>query len=409
MAKWLVLCLASFLGAIACGSSDESPGETGGSCTAPSCSGCNGCLEECVCNTGDANACATACASAGGSGGFGTGGTGTGGSVGTGTGGTGTGGTGTGGTGTGGAGGGASTGRCSEAPPPGAPTAPPPKPYTGGTCPTLPRTTGPVTIQSNGARQFILVVPADLTDGEQLPIIFLWHWMGGDANSFLTRGEVQNAVNAQRFIAVIPESLGSLFKWPFSAADSDAALQTELVFFDDMLSCVSAQFNVNSNCVSTAGVSAGALWSGQLAGHRGEYLSSFLSLSGGTGGLIKPWAHPGHKMPAIVLWGGPTDDCAGILKFQETSMDLATNLQNDGHFFVECIHNCGHSQPPLDVSEGSAFGALWSFALDHPYWLAPGASPYTSGGLPAGMPAWCGMGLGSATPRTGTCPGASEC
>src|SRR4030095_12792310 len=105
-----------------------------------------------------------------------------------------------------------------------------------------------------------------------------------------------------------------------------------------MLSCVSAQFSVNENCVATAGVSAGALWSVQLASYRGEYLSAFLSLSGGAGALIKPWGNPMHKLPAIVLWGGPQDTCV-VINFQDTSHDLEQNLTADGHFFLECGHH----------------------------------------------------------------------
>ena len=239
-------------------------------------------------------------------------------------------------------------------------------------------------------------------------MIFLWHWLGGEANGFLTRGEVQNAVNAQRFIAVIPEAKeGTLFRWPFSVADAQAALDEELVFFDDMLSCVSAEFSVNENCVATAGVSAGALFSAQLASYRGDYLSSFLSLSGGTGGsFIKPWGNPAHKMPAIVLWGGPQDTCI-VINFQETSLDLEQQLTAGGHFFLECVHNCTHNEPPFPPGTSSKYGPLWEFVFDHPFWLAAGESPYSASGIPAGMPEWCGIGAGSATIREGMCAGSA--
>jgi predicted esterase len=307
--------------------------------------------------------------------------------------------------GSGGSGGAGAALRCSDAPPAGAALAAPPKAYSGGTCPML--MPGVNTIRSTIDRQFILVTPADLGANERVPVIFLWHWLGGDANDFFERGEVQNAVNAQRFIAVIPEAKdGTPFKWPFSAADTQQALDEELVFFDDMLSCVSAEFAVNENCVATAGVSAGALWSAQLASYRGEYLSSFLSLSGGTGGLIKPWGNPAHKLPAIVLWGGPQDTCI-VINFQDTSHDLEQHLTAGGHFFLECVHNCTHNEPPFPAGNTSKYEPLWQFVFDHPFWLAPGQSPYTQGGIPAGMPEWCGIGAGSATIRTGECGGSA--
>ncbi len=317
-------------------------------------------------------------------------------------------------------------GGCNADPPPGAPEAPDPKPYSGGTCPTLPTVwsdAGPnheITFTSSGKqRTFMLVLPDNIQPGEKLPVIFLWHWLGGSAKSFYDKGDVQNAANAQRFIAVIPESEGAYIlgipsadmKWPFDITQTPARVNEELTFFDDMLSCVSQQYNVNKNCVGSVGVSAGALWTDQLIGQRSEYLSSFESLSGGvglpggTGAIsIKPWTEWKHPIPGIVLWGGPADQCV-LQQFAGLSQNLESALIGDGSFFMECIHNCGHAEPPFDPPSGyTTYAGLWQFVLDHPYWLPKGYSPYVAQGLPASEPAWCGIGPGSATPRTGSCP-----
>jgi hypothetical protein len=109
-------------------------------------------------------------------------------------------------------------------------------------------------------------------------------------------------------------------------------------------------------------------------------------------------------MPAVVLWGGPTDWCG--VSFSTCSDYLEDALVSNGNFFVECIHNCAHAEPPLDPPPGmSQYGGLWRFALDHPYWLEDGESPYLATGLPASMPTWCGIGPGSATIRSGMCEG----
>jgi predicted esterase len=297
-------------------------------------------------------------------------------------------------------------GTCLDAPPPGAEMPPAPKAYTGGTCPAL--QPGMNTITSDGnQRQFMLVVPSDVANDETLPVVFLWHWLGATASDFFEKAEVQIAVDHYRFAAVIPESKDDTqFKWPFEVIQSQSRIDEELTFFDDMLSCVSQQYQLNLSCVSSVGVSAGALFTAAvLAGGRGEYLSSIQSLSGGTGGLIiKPWEGSAHKMPALVLWGGPDDNCFGVMNFVQTSHDFEQGLTDDGHFFIECIHNCGHAEPPLQVMGGATkFSALWEFALDHPYWLPDGESPYTTSGLPAAIPEWCAIGMGSATPRMGAC------
>ena len=302
---------------------------------------------------------------------------------------------------------------CKSPPPAGAKMPSPLKPYSGGTCPMLipyagsPASENTITSMGN-TRKFALAVPKNLQPNEVLPVIFLWYWLKGSASDFYTKGDIQNAVDSQRFLAVIPEAKGdiTIWNWPFSIIDTPARQQEEFSFFDDMLSCVAAQFNVNTSCVSTAGVSAGALFTDQLIGARSDYLSSFISLSGGvSGGFIKPYASPPppHSAPGIVLWGGTSDICI-IINFQTCSQALEKDLTADCNFVVECIHNCGHGEPPFDPDAGtSLYAGLWQFALDHPYWLPQGTSPYTTKGLPTDMPAWCAIGVGNATPRTGMC------
>ncbi len=306
--------------------------------------------------------------------------------------------------------------RCGEEPPADAVLAPEIPKY-AGSCPILEtgyvegqafnmieQKVGPLTFD----RTFLVIVPDDMQPDERLPVMFMWHWLGGSAKDFYERADTQAAVNEKRFIAVIadgrtPEQ-GVFFKWPFSITDLDDSLDAEFQFFDDMLSCVNEQFNVDKECVSSVGVSAGALFTDQLAGGRGDRLASFMSLSGGTGGnVVKPWKKPEHKLPGLVLWGGKNDFCIAV-DFEETSKDLEKHLVEDGHFVVECIHNCNHSTPPFDVPEGmTAFAPLWDFLRDHPYWLKPGQSPYITEGLAPSMPTWCAVGVGNAIPPAGVC------
>lgn len=320
------------------------------------------------------------------------------------------------------------TGTCSDGPPPGASQAPDPKPYSGGTCPAL--TTGntnEATLTSSGVqRKFMVVVPADVKPDEKLPVVFLWHWLGGSASQFYDIINAQATVDAERFIAVIPDAIGGtsdspgstpISKWRgWAVANPQSMEDEEAVFFDDMLSCVSAQFPVNKNCVASAGVSDGALWTSQLIGLRSEYLSSAVVLSGGVSdpgdanaALLKPYVPASRAVPALVLWGGACDICI-ILQFQPATAALEKHLVEEGHFVVECQHNCGHSVPPVDVAAGqSILSPFVDFIVHHPYWTTPGHSPYESSGLPSSMPSWCAIGAGNAVERTGACPAALGC
>jgi predicted esterase len=264
----------------------------------------------------------------------------------------------------------------------------------------------------------MVIVPDAVKPGEKLPVVFLWHWLGGSASSFYNIVDGQNAVNAERFIAVIPEAIGGgISKWRGWAATNPQSMEDEeAVFFDDMLSCVSAQFPVNKNCVSSAGVSDGALWTSQLIGVRADYLASAVVLSGGVGdpgdansALVKPYVPASRPIPVLVLWGGACDICI-ILKFQIATKALERHLQAEGHFILECQHNCGHSVPPIDVPPGkSLLSPFTDFIQHHPYWTTAGHSPYETSGLPAGLPSWCAIGAGNAVERTGACPAGLGC
>jgi len=173
---------------------------------------------------------------------------------------------------------------------------------------------------------------------------------------------------------------------------------------------VAAALPADRNCVSTMGVSAGALMTAQLASARSDRLASFASISGGVGGLARPWTPAVRKLPALIMWGGPTDmypDSLPLEHFDTASVELEDALEPDGHLIMECVHNCGHALPPFDppLPGAPSFDLIWGFLLDHPYWLPAGTSVYQDA-LPAAAPTWCGLGTGAATPRPAdaTCP-----
>lgn len=271
---------------------------------------------------------------------------------------------------------------------------------------------------SGSARRFLLVLPAGFDPAtERLPVIVMWHWLRAEAGSFLSHG-VQEAADSLRFIAIIPESKGDLEinlgfaqfdpGWPYLNTSTDTRMEEEARFFDDMITCVAAQYPINESCISTAGVSAGALWSSQLAQLRSDRLASAIILSGGTGPAtgfdffdVQPFRTAPRPVPMLIAWGGPMDQCG--LNFNTASHNLESNLATNGNFVLECVHNCGHVEPPVNLE------IIWRFATDHPYWLRAGESPYLARGLPEGAPSWCAIGAGNATPRSEACPPAEGC
>ncbi len=380
------------------------------------------CFDDCLAATGDVDGCTGACGGMVGAGGgingtggaVGTGGTG-GGVIGAGGGMTGTGG----GTfGPGGCGPVDTTSMCSQPPAPGSQAPPPLPPYSGGVCPPIVPwdDTRPFN-NIAGGRRFIVVEPQNKCEGEVFPVAFMWHWISGEAEDFVGAGALQQVADDNRIVFVVPDAKGATVglginldtQWPFDATQTEQRMQEEFRFFDDMLSCVGQQYNINVNCVGTVGISAGALFTSQLLQDRGHYLSAAVVLSGGVGGVVKPWKGSQHRMPGFVLWGGPADNFGGFFDFNVISADLSRNMAQSGHFVVECVHTCGHVPPLLEPLPDGTPGLqpLLSFFLEHPYWLPDGASPYIQG-LPSTFPGFCGVGAGGGIPSAPhTCPGVS--
>lgn len=301
--------------------------------------------------------------------------------------------------------------RCGAPVPSGAQQAPALPSY-AGTCPAIAVAPALMELESSGTtRELMVVAPEAIAPGERLPVIFVWHWLGGSASDAYDKLALAQAVELRRFIAVVPEAKGDiLFRWPFGVNQTDARLEEELRFFDDMLACVGAALPVDKDCVSSMGVSAGALWTAQLAPRRADRLASFASISGGIGQQAREWSPASRALPAFVLWGGPTDmypDTIPLERFDEASLALEDALVADGHLIEECIHNCGHGLPPFEPPPAGTppFDVIWSFLLDHPFWVPAGASIYQQQ-LPEATPAWCGLGRGGAVPReaTAACP-----
>lgn len=179
----------------------------------------------------------------------------------------------------------------------------------------------------------------------------------------------------ENVIVIAPESHPEAsFEWDFGSPDG---ANRDLRFFDDLLSCIWQQYDVDLDRIHATGMSAGGLWTSELLVNRSEWLASAAPLSGGANQPI-PETTP---IPVLLTWGGPTDTYQGY-SFDNASYRLSEYLRANGHFVVHCIHSLGHRVPPGSTEW------VWSFLRDHPRGVDP--EPYAAG-LPADFPDYCSI------------------
>ncbi|MBM4342279.1 MAG: hypothetical protein FJ100_02755 [Deltaproteobacteria bacterium] len=232
------------------------------------------------------------------------------------------------------------------------------------------------------SRTFLVQLPKQASSTEGLPVIFLYHGVGGQPDAMIeTSGLTAEQAKGQGFVLVAPRSerdakgkavLKTDWYYTASAFDLD---NSDLVFFDDLLHCVGNQWKIDKTRVYAMGMSGGGLMSTFVAVHRPKAIAAAAPFSGG---YLHPWPKEAGKMPLVFSWGGPTDK-AFEQDFDKVAESALAKLKANGNFVVACNHLLGHKWP----KEGGAYAA--EFLLAH----KPGADKPFANGLPANWPAYC--------------------
>jgi len=241
-------------------------------------------------------------------------------------------------------------------------------PYSG-TCPTFTEGENSNFVSADLERTFELRLPENLDDA---PLVFGWHWLGGNANQVLAWLELEDMVDSGA-IVVAPESTGLSSEWDIMSGQSSI----DATLMDDVLFCLWEQYQFDTRRVYTTGMSAGGLMSTYLIAYRSEVLAAAAPFSGGV--YANYYVTPDVPIPVMLIWGGPSDTY-GSFSFDVANQDLSAGLQQDGHFVVECDHDGGHTLP------WGAGDMAWQFFQAHSQ--GQDEAPWADG-LPADLPTYC--------------------
>ncbi|MEC7949275.1 MAG: prolyl oligopeptidase family serine peptidase, partial [Myxococcota bacterium] len=230
-------------------------------------------------------------------------------------------------------------------------------------------------------RSFALLMPDGTVPDAPAPLIFAYHGLGDSPDQFLADHPLGPAAADAGAILVVPRAtdLGGTPTWdPYS----NPATNKDLVFFDDMLTCLGEQYGVDPDRVHVMGFSNGGLMTGMLLTLRSNEIASVAPFSGGLG---QDFPDDARGIPTLMTWGGPEDVGSGT-DFALLADEMQTVLTERSHPLVVCEHDREHE------IDADWWPWVMRFFADHP--RSETGTPYADAGLPSLFPDWCAVPAG---------------
>lgn len=244
-------------------------------------------------------------------------------------------------------------------------------------CPTLADGENTAFLSGGEQRSFEVVVPDGYSADEAWPLVFLYHGFGGAPTDMLDSGGARAWSSEAEMILIAPQAMdrSGAVSWD---AFSGEANNTDIVLFDDLLTCAATTWNIDPDRIYATGMSNGGLFTGSLIAQRSTVLAAAAPFSGG---IKTDFAESPDPIPVQVTWGGPEDDAYDV-DFNQAAQDMIAAVQANGSFAIACEHDQGHE----------FFAEFWDwtfpFFAAHPKGVSP--EPYADG-LPESYPEWCAI------------------
>ena len=160
------------------------------------------------------------------------------------------------------------------------------------TCPTLAAGRNEGFPSADEARKFELVLPSEYGTDRSWPLVFAYHGLGQNIDQMLDSG-LREMADSFGVILAVPEGLDFGGSPGWDAVNTEA-INKDLQLFDDMLTCVTAQYDIDRDrvfvtCMSNRGHMAAA----QMA-PRSTDIAAAAPISGG---VITEWPAEAVAVP----------------------------------------------------------------------------------------------------------------
>lgn len=251
-------------------------------------------------------------------------------------------------------------------------------------------------VSSNQARRYRQHLPPNYASKGALPVIVSLHGYTSNAEQQENVSKMSVKADAENFVAVYPEGLGSPQSWKFGDRAEGAA---DVAFIRDLIQRLQSKFNIDDKRIYVTGISNGAEMTYRLICDLADTFAAAALVSGG----YPPFrdCQPTRPVPIVVFHGTadkllPYDGIPpALLPVRDWTTSWATRngcnatpqvayqkgdvtgevwalCRNKGDVVLYTIAGKGHSWPgsnmPAEITthDINATDMMWQFFVAHP-------------------------------------------
>ena len=147
-------------------------------------------------------------------------------------------------------------------------------------------------------RRFRLYVPDFNKKTDRLPLVLLFHGMGGNGEQIAKATKFEELAKEEKFMVCCPDAVEG--KW---AIGKDAHVKKDIRFVQGILQEIDKAFPLNRNRIYAAGMSMGGYFCHHLAQARSKSIAAIAAHSGGLGTLGATGLKAKRKYPVLLIHG----------------------------------------------------------------------------------------------------------
>ena len=253
-------------------------------------------------------------------------------------------------------------------------------------------------------RTYILHIPPGYNSSTRVPLVFVLHGRGGDAESFKDKTGMSAKADHETFIVVYPQALGNPTVWNTNLSEFSSHGVDDVAFIRALMDKLEHDLRIDGRRIYCSGFSSGAIMSYLLGAKLSHRLAGIGIASGTVGnkaddGTIRIIPTPSEPVPVIAFHGkkdetifydggGSLVNCLSVadsiafwVKADRCASSPHEDSRQNGDLIIDDYGGCKdgsevtlysfkngtHEWPTLKNSDDfSATEAMWQFFASHP-------------------------------------------